>query len=163
MGFISVILGLAWPLGHGGGAILAWREQYFFGGALILGMDWWVVGGLLLCLGWVGRFMGLCGGSCGGYGSLLAWGWRPPGGGACELCPKSRVRCAPASPSELYPAGKIQWHFTCGFNFRLFWQLFIAHAKLHLRILYMLEETINPLQLFVEKTPIFQSKQRMTK
>ena len=24
----------------------------------------------------------------------------------------------PASSSEVYPAGKLQWHFTCGFDFR---------------------------------------------
>ena len=27
----------------------------------------------------------------------------------------ARVR---VSPSEVYPAGKLQWHFTCGFDFR---------------------------------------------
>ena len=25
---------------------------------------------------------------------------------------------ARTSPSEVYPAGKLQWHFTCGFDFR---------------------------------------------
>ena len=33
------------------------------------------------------------------------------------VCPESRARCVPASPSEVYPAGKLRWHFTCGFNF----------------------------------------------
>ena len=34
---------------------------------------------------------------------------------------------ARASPSEVYPAGKLQWHFTCGFNFRHgLWLPFVA-------------------------------------
>ena len=35
-----------------------------------------------------------------------------------SICPKSKARRTRASPSEVYPAGKLQWHFTCGFNFR---------------------------------------------
>ena len=31
--------------------------------------------------------------------------------------PKSSARCARASPSWIYPAGKLQWHFTCGLDF----------------------------------------------
>ena len=38
------------------------------------------------------------------------------GGGG--LCPKSRAWSMCASPSWVYPAGKLQWHFTCGFDFR---------------------------------------------
>ena len=39
--------------------------------------------------------------------------------GGCRLYPELRARCAHASPSALlYPNGKLQWHFTCGFNFR---------------------------------------------
>ena len=30
------------------------------------------------------------------------------GGGACGLCPKSRVRRVRASPSKVYPDGKLQ-------------------------------------------------------
>ena len=34
---------------------------------------------------------------------------------------------APASPSEVYPAGKLQRHFTCGFDFRhSLWLSFVA-------------------------------------
>ena len=36
--------------------------------------------------------------------------------GAYGLCRKSRARRARASPSEVYLAGKLQWHFTCGFD-----------------------------------------------
>ena len=39
-------------------------------------------------------------------------------GGDCELCRQLRARHACASPSEVYPPGKLQWHFTCGFHFR---------------------------------------------
>ena len=32
-----------------------------------------------------------------------------------------------ASPSKVFPAGKLQWHFTCGFNFRhSLWLPFVA-------------------------------------
>ena len=34
-------------------------------------------------------------------------------------CIQSRELSAHASPSEVYPAGKLQWHFTCGFDFSL--------------------------------------------
>ena len=53
-------------------------------------------------------------GSCGTYGSLLAWDspfrcvGRGGGGWACGLCTKSRARPGHASPSEVYPAGKLQ-------------------------------------------------------
>ena len=40
------------------------------------------------------------------------------GGVACGLCSGSRAVCPGASPSEVYPAGKLPWHFTCGFDFR---------------------------------------------
>ena len=33
-------------------------------------------------------------------------------------CVESRELGAHASPSEVYPARKLQWHFTCGFDFR---------------------------------------------
>ena len=49
-----------------------------------------------------------------------AWGvcelW--VGGGACGLCLESRVRCECASSSEFCRTGKLQWQFTCGFDFR---------------------------------------------
>ena len=40
------------------------------------------------------------------------------GGVACGLCSGSRAVCPGASPFEVYPAGKLPWHFTCGFDFR---------------------------------------------
>ena len=39
-------------------------------------------------------------------------------GEACGLCPRSRSRWERASASGVYPAGKLQWHFACGFDFR---------------------------------------------
>ena len=45
--------------------------------------------------------------------------WRfPDRVGARGLCPKSRARYVRASPSEVFPAGKLQGHFTCGFDYR---------------------------------------------
>ena len=38
--------------------------------------------------------------------------------GAYGLCPKSRARRARPSPSKVYPAAKLHWHFTYGFDFR---------------------------------------------
>ena len=55
-------------------------------------------------------------------GCVWLWGvaafWPFPDWGGCGLCPQSRARSACASPSEVYVTGKLQWHFTCGFNFR---------------------------------------------
>ena len=72
-----------------------------------------------------GRFCGpgvVVGGSCGGYGSLLAWGWPFPGccrvGGRVVGCVQGRELGARTSPSEVYPAGKLHLHFTCGLDFR---------------------------------------------
>ena len=64
-------------------------------------------------------------GSCGDYGSLLAWDgpFRAVGGGGggvgwlwavSKVKSSARARLA----SNFYPAGKLQWHFTCGFDFR---------------------------------------------
>ena len=36
----------------------------------------------------------------------------------CGWCSRSRARRVRALPSEVYPAGKHQWDFTCGFVFR---------------------------------------------
>ena len=46
----------------------------------------------------------------------------------CEgCCAKSRVRLARASGFEVYYAGKLQWHFTYGFNFtHSLWLPFVA-------------------------------------
>ena len=47
------------------------------------------------------------------------WAWGCAScGGACGLCLESRVRRECASSSEVCPTGKLQWHFTCGFDFR---------------------------------------------
>ena len=42
------------------------------------------------------------------------------GGEGCKFvgCVQSREFGVRTSPSEVYPAGKLQWHFTCGFDFR---------------------------------------------
>ena len=42
----------------------------------------------------------------------------PDCGGDCGLCLKLVGRRACASRSEVSPAGKLQCHFTCGFDFR---------------------------------------------
>ena len=44
------------------------------------------------------------------------WGW---GGawGALVGCVQGRELGVRAAPSVVYPAGKLQWHFTCGFDF----------------------------------------------
>ena len=48
-------------------------------------------------------------------------------GGTCGLCPKWRDRRVCALPSEVYPSGKLQWHFTCGSDFRhSLWLPFVA-------------------------------------
>ena len=54
-------------------------------------------------------------------GNALHWNWPFPGcgrGRACGLCPKSGAQRVRASPSEVYPAAKLHWHFVCGFDFR---------------------------------------------
>ena len=43
--------------------------------------------------------------------------WGRVSGEAGGLHPNSRPRCARASSSKVYPAGKLHCHFTCGFNF----------------------------------------------
>ena len=55
--------------------------------------------------------------------------WHLPSGslGACGLCPESRARLVRVSPSKFYPADKLQWHFTCGFDFgHSLWLPFVA-------------------------------------
>ena len=125
-----------------------------FSGALYLWFRFWTYSMTAI---WV-RFCspgGVVGGSCGGYGSLLAWGglWAVSafGGSACGprlpgfvllvgfsgalgmgchchlgwllqswgvINSSCGAWCVRTSPSEVYPAGKLQWHFTCGFDFR---------------------------------------------
>ena len=84
--------------------------------------------GVLWCGGlwpfWAGmRVCGLWLAFVAGF-AVLGLGWPfPGGGGGCGLCPKSRAWHAPASPSGVYPTGKLQWHFTCGFHCRHFCRL----------------------------------------
>ena len=71
----------------------------------------WVVANVftsILIMRFISPFQALC---------VCVWGGRAVGG--CRLYPGLRARCAHASPSALlYPNGKLQRHFTCGFNFR---------------------------------------------
>ena len=58
--------------------------------------------------------------------------WGGGRGGAYGLCPKLKVESsarARASPSEVYPAGKLQWHFTCGHS--LWWPFVAGFAVLN--------------------------------
>ena len=67
---------------------------------------------------------GVIDGSCGSYGSFLVWGGRfRAWEDTCGMCLNSRGRRVRASPSEVYPAAKLQWHFTCGFDFSHLWPL----------------------------------------
>ena len=40
----------------------------------------------------------------------------PDCGGSCGLCPGSGSRRGHTSPSGVYPAGGLRWHFTCCFG-----------------------------------------------
>ena len=75
----------------------------------------WIVADVfasILIMRFIGPFRALCVCVCvcvGGGGVM----------GGCGLYPGLIARCAHASPSALlYRNGKLQWHFTCGFNFR---------------------------------------------
>ena len=50
--------------------------------------------------------------SCGNYGFFLACGGRGLLG-----CARGRGLGVRALPSGVYPAGRLRWHFTCGFDF----------------------------------------------
>ena len=93
------------------------------------------IGGGGLWVLWSGLGGGGAGGILGGGFRALLWvlpsravraglfrgigDWRFPGRvGARGLCPKFRARYVRASPSEVFPAGKLQGHFTCGFDYR---------------------------------------------
>ena len=67
------------------------------------------VAGSALALGWRGcsRFLCVCGELDGGGRGLAGWPF-PGGGRACWLCAKSRALRVRASPSEVYPTGKLQ-------------------------------------------------------
>ena len=87
-------------------------------------IDWlaysglWVFRGLFCWSPWVVGVV--CG--CRLWGLWVLFGrdgpFRAVGGGSPVLCPKSRARRSCSPPSEVYPAGKLQWHFTCGFDGR---------------------------------------------
>ena len=61
---------------------------------------------------------------------LVAFTGETPNGGfhfLCSMCSMWRVRLARASAFEVYYAGKLQWHFTYGFDFRhSLWLLFVV-------------------------------------
>ena len=60
---------------------------------------------------------GIINSSCGNYGFFYP-GVNPlKTVGVYGLCPKLRAWRTCASPSNVYPTGKLQWHFTCGFDF----------------------------------------------
>ena len=64
--------------------------------------------------------------------------------GACGLCPNSRAHCAGTSFSGICPAGKLQWHFTFGFEFRHgLWLLFGAASAVLKELLIVPVETMN--------------------
>ena len=67
--------------------------------------DFAVLGGLMVSVWTMGSFW---------PGLALSGLWEAYG------CVQSRelAACMRALPSKTYPAGKLQWHFTCGFNFR---------------------------------------------
>ena len=77
---------------------------------------WWGRGGgvravTMLSGDWVVWWLG-------GVGAAACWdSWGRVSGEAGGLRPNSRPRCARASSSKVYPAGKLHCHFTCGFNF----------------------------------------------
>ena len=87
---------------------------------------------------WVGGGKGACG-LCPGLGAwrarapcllgfvLLGCGWV---GGGLGLWAVSKVEGSThvcSSPSGVYPAGGLRWHFACGFNFgNGLWLLFVA-------------------------------------
>ena len=57
-------------------------------------------------------------------------------GRAYRLCPISKVQRACNSPFEVYHAGRLQWHFTCGFDFgHGLWSLFITGFAVLKRLL----------------------------
>ena len=68
-------------------------------------------------------FRGLWGGEGSGVCPFRAVGWG--GWGVLVGCVQTRELGAHASPFELYPADKLQWHFACGFDFSL-WLPFVA-------------------------------------
>ena len=62
---------------------------------------------------------GVANGSCGDC-VLFGLGWPIAGCGGGVLWAASKFQTsARSSPSEVYPTGKLHWHFTCGFDFRL--------------------------------------------
>ena len=62
----------------------------------------------------------------------------------------SAPRCA--SPTEVYPAGKLQWYFTCGFDFRHdLWLPFVASFSV-LKGLMAIDYTIH--LITISKTKI---------
>ena len=95
-------------IGEGGGVVGALVR---FGGGGAGGYSW---GGGFRALLWVLPSRAVRAGLFRGIGD-----WRFPGRvGARGLCPKLSARYVRASPSEVFPAGKLQGHFTYGFDYR---------------------------------------------
>ena len=79
--------------------------------------------------------------------------------------PKLRARRVCASLSEVYPAGKLQWHFTCGFGFSL-WLPFVAGFAVLKGLLIVplgtmgsFEAVVNPFKAVGELMDCVQSQQ----
>ena len=91
---------------------------FFLGGRLLFGMFFcfcMFVGGRFICLR-----CGICGFSECAFGPLRAVG-------GLMGCVQSQKLGARASPSEVYPDAKLQWHFTCGFDLKhSLWLPFVA-------------------------------------
>ena len=93
-----------------------------------------ILSSLLFAVYRLGRGNALPGGGAGSFVGAVSMRGQPsegffsPFGAVGELigCVQSRELGARASSSEVYPAGKIQWHFTCGIDFRHLWLSFVA-------------------------------------
>ena len=85
---------------------------------------WFIKGGLYIFFMFQCAVIGsanLLGAGCMSVGNVSRGGYAWPfqGCGATYgSFPKARAQRAPASPSEVYHARKLQWHFTDGFDFR---------------------------------------------
>ena len=79
--------------------IANWKNSFSSKRISLGGWAWW---------GW----QGWC------WAGVRAGGVSAGCGGAWGLGPKSRVQRMCPSPLEVYTDDNLQWHFTCGFNFR---------------------------------------------
>ena len=94
------------PGWEGGYWWFLWKQWVFFGLGVALSGLWGgrlCVPGLILLVGFGGAVLVVS-----VLGIVCDYYWRP-------FLPKSRAR---APHFKVYHAGKLQWHFTCGFDFR---------------------------------------------